>query len=50
MRDYACAKRRTDTHKAMKRVCAKLEGHNDPKRIKSWSKFVCGGVAGMVSQ
>lgn len=39
-----------DPFKASKRVFAKLEGHNDPDRIQSWSKFVCGGVGGMISQ
>ncbi|RAQ99628.1 mitochondrial carrier [Stemphylium lycopersici] len=36
--------------KAAKRVFAKIEGHNDPAIIHSWSKFVAGGLAGMVSQ
>ncbi|KZM22890.1 calcium ion binding [Ascochyta rabiei] len=36
--------------KATKRAFAKFEGHNDPGAIHSWSKFVSGGVAGMVSQ
>jgi solute carrier family 25 phosphate transporter 23/24/25/41 len=35
---------------AMKRVCAKVEGHNNPKRINNFSKIICGGVAGVVSQ
>jgi len=35
---------------AAKRVFAKIEGHNDPVTIHSWSKFVAGGLAGMVSQ
>ncbi|KAJ9667459.1 hypothetical protein H2201_002327 [Coniosporium apollinis] len=38
------------SYEASKRVFAKLEGHNDPDRIQSWSKFVCGGVGGMISQ
>jgi solute carrier family 25 phosphate transporter 23/24/25/41 len=37
-------------YEATKRAFAKLEGHNDPASIHSWSKFVAGGVAGMVSQ
>ncbi|KAF2731197.1 mitochondrial carrier [Polyplosphaeria fusca] len=35
---------------ASKRAFAKLEGHNDPSAIQSWSKFVSGGIGGMVSQ
>ncbi|KAF2120832.1 calcium dependent mitochondrial carrier protein-like protein [Lophiotrema nucula] len=35
---------------ASKRAFAKLEGHDDPSRIHSWSKFVAGGVGGMISQ
>ncbi|XPS75352.1 hypothetical protein M3J09_007448 [Ascochyta lentis] len=37
-------------YEATKRAFAKFEGHNDPGAIHSWSKFVSGGVAGMVSQ
>ena len=37
-------------YEATKRAFAKLEGHNNPANIHSWSKFVSGGVAGMVSQ
>jgi len=33
-----------------KKLMAKLEGHNDPKNINLFSKFVAGGVGGMVSQ
>lgn len=29
---------------------AKIEGHNDPQSIHSWSKFVSGGLGGMFSQ
>jgi solute carrier family 25 phosphate transporter 23/24/25/41 len=35
---------------AMKRVCARAEGHNNPNRITVISKVVSGGVAGVVSQ
>ena len=35
---------------AMKRVCAKAEGHNNPKQISIPSKIIAGGVAGVVSQ
>lgn len=38
------------SYEAAKRVFAKIEGHNDPSVIHSWSKFVAGGLAGMVSQ
>ncbi|KAF2706756.1 calcium dependent mitochondrial carrier protein-like protein [Pleomassaria siparia CBS 279.74] len=38
------------SYEAAKRLFAKLEGHNDPAHIHSWSKFVAGGLAGMVSQ
>jgi solute carrier family 25 phosphate transporter 23/24/25/41 len=38
------------SYEAAKRLFAKLEGHNDPSHIHSWSKFVSGGVAGMMSQ
>ncbi|CBX92540.1 hypothetical protein IAQ61_006064 [Plenodomus lingam] len=38
------------SYEAAKRVFAKIEGHNDPATIHSWSKFVAGGLAGMVSQ
>ncbi|KAF2472035.1 calcium dependent mitochondrial carrier protein-like protein [Lindgomyces ingoldianus] len=38
------------SYEAAKRVFAKLEGHNDPNTIHSWSKFVAGGVGGMISQ
>ncbi|KAF2198898.1 calcium dependent mitochondrial carrier protein-like protein [Delitschia confertaspora ATCC 74209] len=38
------------SYEAAKRVFAKIEGHNDPGRIHSWSKFISGGLAGMVSQ
>ncbi|KAM0335593.1 hypothetical protein ACHAQA_000641 [Verticillium albo-atrum] len=38
------------SYEAAKRALAKLEGHNDPKRINSYSKFTAGGIAGMVAQ
>ncbi|EUC37616.1 hypothetical protein COCCADRAFT_85134 [Bipolaris zeicola 26-R-13] len=38
------------SYEAAKRIFAKIEGHNDPAIIHSWSKFVAGGLAGMVSQ
>ncbi|KAF1837248.1 mitochondrial carrier [Decorospora gaudefroyi] len=38
------------SYEAAKRIFAKIEGHNDPAIIHSWSKFVSGGLAGMVSQ
>ncbi|KAH9865437.1 hypothetical protein J1614_009020 [Plenodomus biglobosus] len=38
------------SYEAAKRVFARIEGHNDPAIIHSWSKFVAGGLAGMVSQ
>lgn len=38
------------SYEAAKRLFAGLEGHNDPNRIHSWSKFVSGGFGGMISQ
>ncbi|KAF1995924.1 mitochondrial carrier [Amniculicola lignicola CBS 123094] len=38
------------SYEAAKRVFAKIEGHDNPNAIHSWSKFVSGGVAGMISQ
>ena len=38
------------SYEASKRAIAKIEGHNDPKHIKSVSQFIAGGVAGMISQ
>ncbi|TDZ32751.1 Calcium-binding mitochondrial carrier SAL1 [Colletotrichum spinosum] len=38
------------SYEAAKRTLAKLEGHNDAKQINSYSKFISGGVAGMVAQ
>lgn len=33
-----------------KRVLAHVEGHNDPQKINPYSKFVAGGIGGMISQ
>ncbi|KAI9761023.1 MAG: hypothetical protein M4579_001286 [Chaenotheca gracillima] len=38
------------SYEASKRAMAALEGHRDPTQISSWSRFVCGGVGGMISQ
>lgn len=38
------------SYEAAKRLCAVLEGHNDPMHINPYSKFVAGGVAGMIAQ
>lgn len=38
------------SYEAAKRTLATLEGHGDPLRINSSSKFVAGGVAGMIAQ
>ncbi|KAF2842140.1 calcium dependent mitochondrial carrier protein-like protein [Patellaria atrata CBS 101060] len=38
------------SYEAAKRLAARIEGHSDPKQIHSWSKFICGGTSGMVSQ
>ncbi|KAF2745173.1 calcium dependent mitochondrial carrier protein-like protein [Sporormia fimetaria CBS 119925] len=38
------------SYEAAKRTFAKVEGHNDPDSIHSLSKFVAGGIGGMVSQ
>ncbi|KAK7436768.1 hypothetical protein Landi51_12382 [Colletotrichum acutatum] len=38
------------SYEAAKRTLSKFEGHNDPRQISSTSKFVAGGVAGMVAQ
>lgn len=37
-------------YEAAKRTLADLEGHGDTHHINPYSKFVAGGVAGMVSQ
>ncbi|OAQ81950.1 calcium dependent mitochondrial carrier protein [Purpureocillium lilacinum] len=38
------------SYEAAKRALANLEGHGDPRRINSYSKFTAGGVAGMIAQ
>jgi solute carrier family 25 phosphate transporter 23/24/25/41 len=38
------------SYEAAKRAFANLEGHADPTRISTYSKFTAGGVAGMVAQ
>ncbi|KAI0518518.1 mitochondrial carrier domain-containing protein [Xylaria bambusicola] len=41
---------RFGAYEAAKNTLAGLEGHNDPHSINPYSKFVAGGVAGMVAQ
>jgi solute carrier family 25 phosphate transporter 23/24/25/41 len=38
------------SYEAAKRALAHLEGHGDPQNINPYSKFVAGGVGGLVSQ
>jgi solute carrier family 25 phosphate transporter 23/24/25/41 len=38
------------SYEGAKRVCAYLEGHGDPQRINPYSKFIAGGMAGLISQ
>ncbi len=38
------------SYEAAKRTLAKFEGHGDPLRINPYSKFVAGGLAGMIAQ
>lgn len=38
------------SYEGAKRALAKLEGHGDAARINPYSKFVAGGVGGMISQ
>ena len=38
------------SYEAAKRALAQLEGHSDPQKINPYSKFVAGGIGGMVSQ
>ncbi|KAF2094461.1 mitochondrial carrier [Rhizodiscina lignyota] len=38
------------SYEACKRMFARLEGHDNPRNISSWSKFVTGGLAGMTAQ
>ena len=35
---------------ASKRVLARMEGHNDPKKISMANKFTAGGIGGIISQ
>jgi solute carrier family 25 (mitochondrial phosphate transporter), member 23/24/25/41 len=42
--------RRLTLSQGTKRIFAALEGVEDSKQIHSYSKFVAGGVAGMISQ
>jgi len=35
---------------AAKRALARAEGHDDPNRISSLSRFLAGGIGGVVSQ
>ncbi|KAI9770613.1 MAG: hypothetical protein M1840_003205 [Geoglossum simile] len=41
---------RFGSYEASKRAFAKLEGHDDPKQISNVSKYVAGGVGGLISQ
>ncbi|KXJ86712.1 mitochondrial carrier domain-containing protein [Microdochium bolleyi] len=41
---------RFGAYEAAKKTMARFEGHDDPTRISSYSKFMSGGLAGMVSQ
>lgn len=38
------------SYEAAKRALAHLEGHDDPQNINPYSKFVAGGVGGLISQ
>ncbi|CAG9956185.1 unnamed protein product [Clonostachys rosea f. rosea IK726] len=38
------------SYEAAKRTLANLEGHGDPKKLSSVSKFSAGGMAGMIAQ
>ncbi|KAH6877272.1 mitochondrial carrier domain-containing protein [Thelonectria olida] len=38
------------SYEAAKRALANIEGHGDPKKISSYSKFTAGGTAGMIAQ
>jgi solute carrier family 25 phosphate transporter 23/24/25/41 len=35
---------------ASKRALAQIEGHGDPNKISSVSKFISGGTGGVISQ
>jgi hypothetical protein len=41
---------RFGSFEAAKRVLAHLEGHEDPKKINPYSKFMAGGFGGVMSQ
>lgn len=41
---------RFGAYEAAKKAVARFEGHNDPKNISVFSKFVAGGLAGVVAQ
>jgi solute carrier family 25 phosphate transporter 23/24/25/41 len=41
---------RFGSFEAAKRVLAHLEGHEDPKKINPYSKFVAGGFGGVMAQ
>jgi solute carrier family 25 phosphate transporter 23/24/25/41 len=41
---------RFGSFEAAKRVLAHLEGHEDPKTINPYSKFLAGGFGGVMSQ
>lgn len=38
------------SYEAAKRALANFEGHGDARNINSYSKFVAGGLAGMIAQ
>ncbi|ATY61656.1 calcium dependent mitochondrial carrier [Cordyceps militaris] len=38
------------SYEAAKRAFANLEGHGDPQKINTFSRFTAGGVAGMIAQ
>lgn len=38
------------SYEAAKRALANFEGHGDARNINSYSKFVAGGMAGMIAQ
>jgi solute carrier family 25 phosphate transporter 23/24/25/41 len=38
------------SYEGAKRALAHLEGHGDPHAINPYSKFIAGGLGGMVSQ
>lgn len=38
------------TYEAMKRICARIEGHSSPQQNSSLSRFLSGGISGMTAQ